>query len=128
MFYIIKKINYNKISVKYLCKKQIYKIYYDLGDNIDIIGIPISLKYDSLRLHYNLVYVYLNDMNVIREINRVIYNFTGINIIKRDLETDKRYIVCKNTNKVKIERDNININISKIITNNGDRVPLIYII
>ena len=128
MFYIIKKINYKKIRVKYLCKKQIYKIYYDLENNIDIIGIPISLKYESLRLHYNLVYVYLNDMDVMREINRVIYNFTGINIIKRDMETDKRYIVCKNTNKVKIERNNININISKIITNNGDRVPLIYII
>lgn len=128
MFYIIKNINYNNIRIKYLYKKQIYKIYYDLNNSIDIIGIPLSLKYDSLRLHYNLVYVYFTDYYIIQKINRILYNSIGINIIKNDIETGKRYIVCKNTNNVKIDRDNININISKIITVNGNYVPLIYII
>ena len=128
MFYIIKNINYNNIRIKYLYKKQIYKIYYDLNNSIDIIGIPLSLKYDSLRLHYNLVYVYFTDYYIIQKINRILYNSIGINIIKHDIEKGKRYIVCKNTNNVKIDRDNININISKIITTNGNYVPLIYII
>ena len=128
MFYIIKKINYDNIRIKYLHKKQIYKIYYDLDNSIDIIGIPLSLKYESLRLHYNLVYFYLNNTNILQPINYIIYKYSGINIIKRDTETNKKYIVCKNTNSVKIERDNININISKIITTNGNYVPLIYII
>ena len=128
MFYIIKNIDYNKIRIKYLYKKQIYKIYYNLNNSIDIIGIPLSLKYDSLRLHYNLVYVYFTDYYIIQKINRILYNNIGINIIKYDIETGKRYIVCKNTNNVKINRDNININISKIITVNGNYVPLIYII
>ena len=128
MFYIIKNIDYNKIRIKYLYKKQIYKIYYDLNNSIDIIGIPLSLKYHSLRLHYNLVYVYFTDYYIIQKINRILYNSIGINIIKHDIETGKKYIVCKNTNNVKIDRDNININISKIITTNGNYVPLIYII
>jgi hypothetical protein len=128
MFYIIKKINYDKIKIKYLYKKQIYKIYYDLNNSIDIIGIPLSLKYHSLRLHYNLVYVYFTDYIIIQKINHILYKNIGINIIKHDIETAKKYIVCKNTNNVKIESDNININISKIITTNGNYVPLIYII
>ena len=128
MFYIIKKINYDKIHIKYVHNKHIHKFYYKLSDNIDIIGIPLSIKYNSLRLHYNLVYVYLNDINILQPINQIIYNKTGINIIKRDTETNKRYIVCKNTNGVKIDHDNININISKIITNSNNCVPLIYII
>ena len=128
MFYIIKNINFNNIRIKYLYKKQIYKIYYDLNNSIDIIGIPLSLKYDSLRLHYNLVYVYFTNNNIIQKINHILYNNIGINIFKHDTKTDKRYIICKNTNNVKIERNNININISKIIILNGNYVPLIYII
>lgn len=128
MFYIIKKINYDKIHIKYVNNKHIHKLYYKLSNNIDIIGIPLSIKYNSLSLHYNLVYVYLNDINILQPINQIIYNKTGINIIKRDTETNKRYIVCKNTNGVKIDHDNININISKIITNSNNCVPLIYII
>lgn len=128
MFYIIKNINYDNIRIKYLYKKQIYKIYYDLYDNIDIIGIPISIKYKNVKLHYNLVYIYLDDVSVLDDINKIIYKFTETNIIKNDLETNKRYIVCKNTKNMNINCNNININISKIIKNNEKYVPLIYII
>ena len=128
MFYILTKYNHDKIRIKYLYKKQIYKLYYDLNKDINIIGIPISLKYDSLRIHYNLVYIYFTDIDLLKNINTIIYNNIGINIVKYDIDSNKRYIICKNTNNVKIERDNININISKIITTNGNYVPLIYII
>lgn len=128
MFYIIKNINCDQIQIKYLYKKNIYKLYYNLNNYINIIGIPLTLKYDSLKLHYNLVYIYLNNTTVLKPINNIIKKYSGSNIIKHDIDTNKKYIVCKNTNSVKIERDNININISKIITTNGNYVPLIYII
>lgn len=128
MFYILKKYNHDKIRIKFLYKKQIYKLYYDLNKDINIIGIPISLKYDSLRIHYNLVYIYFIDIDLLKNINTIIYNNIGINIVKYDIDSNKRYIVCKNTNKIKIEKNNININISKIIKTNGNYVPLIYII
>lgn len=129
MFYIINNIDYDKINIKYLLKKEIYKLYYKLNNNIDIIGIPLKLNYNSLKLHYNLIYVYLDDVNVLEKLNKIIYNHTGIYIIKYDIETNKRYIVCKNINSVKINNGTININISKLIKNSkNEYVPLIYII
>ena len=129
MFYIINNIDYDKINIKYLSKKEIYKLYYKLNNDIDIIGIPLKLNYNSLKLHYNLIYIYLDDVNVLEKINKIIYNYTGVYIIKYDIETNKRYIVCKNINSVKINNGTININISKLIKNSKNGyVPLIYII
>ena len=47
MLYIIKNIDYEKIKLKYLNGKKLYKLYYNLNKHINIIGIPISFKYDK---------------------------------------------------------------------------------
>jgi hypothetical protein len=128
MFYIIKKINYDKINTKYIYKKDIYKIYYNIDKHINIIGIPLSFKYEKIKINYNLIYIYFNNVDILECINKIIYKNIGIYIIKNDVENNESYIVCKNTNNKIIQKNNIKINISKIIKHNNKYVPLIYII
>ena len=89
MLYIIKNIDYEKIKLKYLNGKKLYKLYYNLNKHINIIGIPISFKYDSFKIINNLTYIYFTDSNILESINKLIYNKIGIYIIKYDLKIKK---------------------------------------
>ena len=128
MFYIPNKIDYNKIHINYIYKKKVYKLYYNLDDNIKLIGVPIVLKYDSIKVKYNLYYIYFKYNYNLQSINNYIFSMTNINIIKYNYKNNSYYIICKNINNNIIEKDSVNINISKIIYINNKCVPLIYII
>ena len=128
MFYIPNLINYNKIDINYIYRKKVYKLYYNLDDNIKLIGVPIILKYDSIKVKYNLYYIYFKNNYNLQSINNYIFSMTNVNIIKYNYENNSYYIICKNINNSVIEKDSVNINISKIIYINNKCVPLIYII
>ena len=120
------KIDLSNIQYIFNTKFNFYKLYYNLG-YIKLLGIPITIKYDTIIQQNNMNYVYLSDINIIhklKSINQLLIDIPCLNIVRFN---KKHFIICKNFDNNEITNP-LTINIQKLKYKDGHYVPIIYII
>ena len=128
---IIKKIDKDKIQ--FIKKHNFYKINYN--DNLDILGLPIKIRFDNIYEYNNLYYIYL-DIKHEDNINLSLINdyFDEIldNFILYRTNNFNYYIICNNYKNININNikssNYIYITINKIKTQKNNNIPIINIL
>lgn len=122
-------IDVQKISIYYYQSYNFYKIYYNL-DYIKLLGIPFNIKINHYSYKDDLYFIYINDKNILNILHNIEKKFqssiTCFNLLR--YLNGKTYIICKNRNHIRIDKNNIDIIINKIKYINNCYVPIINII
>ena len=122
-------IDVQKILIYYYQSYNFYKIYYNL-DYIKLLGIPFNIKINHYSYKDDLYFIYINDKNILNILHNIEKKFqssiTCFNLLR--YLNGKTYIICKNRNHIRIDKNNIDIIINKIKYINNCYVPIINII
>ena len=118
-------IDVQKISIYYYQSYNFYKIYYNL-DYIKLLGIPFNIKINHYSYKDDLYFIYINDKNILNTLHNIEKKFqssiTCFNLLR--YLNGKTYIICKNRNHIRIDKNNIDIIINKIKYINNCYVPI----
>jgi hypothetical protein len=128
---IIKKIDKDKIQ--FIKKNNFYKINYN--DVLNILGLPIKIKFNNINEYNNLYYIYL-DIKDTDNVNLLLindyFNEKLENFILYRTNNLNYYIICNNYKNININNIKLSkyiyITINKIKNIKNNNIPIINIL